>query len=254
MIKNSKVSQFINLPIYLLFLSIIYFVFYFMGFVFHSQLINYITIFIAFLLLIKEWKTHSIDGKKCLDVLYSFTPLIALVFIISRLMATTTQTASFNIMVIIVLACSLVVYFRCWSKAKQKFAINIIYGVLVGVIFKIAVTSLLMHFFWITPVETDRISELSPSSMHVVNAVQRSSGALGGSTTVTVQGTTRFNLLLGELQYRPVSIHHGGWTEFFHIERIRWYSDSRFYMYRSVYRGGHIYAFESTGRTWRRVE
>jgi len=145
------------------------------------------------------------------------------------------------------------VFFRCVNKSKLKTVFGAIYSLLVMLIIFITSLGVFFYFFWITPVEANRISELSPNGVHVIEVVHRDQGALGGSTTVTVRRTNHFNLLLGELRYRPVHVHRGGWSEFFHIDNIRWDGNDRFYMYRSVYRGGEIYAFELVRRRWVRV-
>jgi len=222
-----------------------------MGFVFISQVVNYITISIVIFLTMKDWITRTNNEKKIPNIFYPYMPLIALGFIIVRIMATNTTAVSFNIMVVVILTCSLAMFFRSVKNTKQKIVLGIVYSLLSGIIFLIATAGIFFSLFWITPVETDRISELSPNDLHIVEAIQQSEGALGGSTTVTIQRTVRFNLLLGELQYRPVQVHWGNWGDFFHIENIRWDGNNRFYIYRSV---GETHAFELVGFRWRRVD
>lgn len=256
--QRSKATflHFICLPTYLLFASAVYLVIYFTGFVFVSHSINFITVFIAVALTVKDWIYRTIDGGKFPNVLYPYMPLIALGFIIIRLMSTTTHVISFNIMIVVIMACGLIMFLRCTQKTKRKTVLGVVYSLLVAFVFLIASMRVFLFFVWMPPggVEQNRISELSPNGAYIIEAVQRSEGALGGSTTVTVQRTARFNLLLGELQFRPIQVHRGGWGEFFHIENIRWDGNNRFYMHRSVYRDGEIYTFELVGFRWSRVD
>ena len=250
--QRSKIAffQFLSLPTYLMFASVFYLVFYVTGFIFTSQSINYITIFIGVSLTIKDWINRT-NGERKFTKADAYMPLFALGFIAIRLMATTTHAISFNISVIIILACSLVVFFRCVKKSKRKIILGVVYSLLSGLVFFIASAGLFFSILWSTPVETGRMSELSPNGVHIVEAVQRSEGALGGSTIVTVQRTSRFNLLLGEFQHRPQQVHRGNWSEYFNIKNVRWDGNDRFYMYRS---GSETCAFELAGFRWSRVD
>jgi len=253
-IKNTFL-QILSLPAYLLLTSVLYFLFRMMGLVFVSQSINFVTIFIVISLTVKSWIAYKTGGKDILYFFYPYVPLIAFGFIIIRLIATTTHTVTFNIMVITTLVCSLVLFFRFVQKSKLKAILGVIYILLAALVSLIVLVGIFFYFVWMPPggVEANRISELSPNGAYIVEVIQRSEGALGGSTIVTVQRTARFNLLLGELQYRSVDVHQGRWIEFFNIENIRWDGNERFYIYRSVYLGGETFVFELTKSNWLRV-
>lgn len=256
MAKTQKWSYVICLPVFLLLASILYLLFYLIGFVFVSQSINLVTIFIVIALTVIDLINRKNERKSFQNKLYFNTPPIAFGFIIIRLLATATHTITFNIMVIITLACSLIVFFYCVQKSTRKAVHGAIYSVFVAIVFLIASLGVLLHFVWMPSggVEVDRISEMSPNGTHIVDVIHRSEGALGGSTTVTVQRAFRVNLLLGELQYRSEQVHRGGWGEFFDIENVRWDGENRFYIYRSDYRSGEINAidaFELSGSRWR---
>jgi len=220
--------------------------------IFVSQIINYFTIAIIIALTIKGCVSDESLSSKPVKVLYLFSPIIAIFFIISRLMATNTETLSFNILVIVVLLCSMLVFFYDTGEVTFKYLLGGLYGILLVPIFLFVLGSIFFLYVpFIGNVEVNRISELSPNGIYLLEAVQYSQGALGGNTTVTVtrQGDS-FNLLIGEIQHRPVQIHSGGWSEFFHIEGFRWEGDTRLYMYPSIYRGGGSQVFNFTGWRW----
>jgi hypothetical protein len=104
-------------------------------------------------------------------------------------------------------------------------------------------------------VETGKISELSPSGVHLLEAVQVST-EWGGNTRVAITQQRRgINLLLGKIEPSARIIFIGGWAEFHHIEGFRWDGDNRVHMYRvqsCSTAGGDSYVFDFDGRRWRR--
>jgi len=223
--------------------------------VFVSESLNFITLLIVISLTIKDWIfVEQTQEYKFLKNLFLMLPLIALVFIITKLLATSTHTVSFNLMLIILISCSLTLYFRYSYIVAKKYKLGILYGILAIPVIFVALLGILLHFIWITPggVEVNRVTEPSPNGTFAIELTQHSQGALGGSTEVVVRRARSFNLLIGTLQYRPFSVHRGRFGEFYNIE-LRWHGDERFYMYRSTSASEEVSvrAFNLTGRTWR---
>jgi len=254
----------LSLPIFLLLSSVVCFFIDFFAFTFVSQSSNFIGIAIIVGLTIKDYYTMEKPlPSRYLKVMYTLLPLICFAFIVGTLTATSTSTWSYVIMVSVALICSLRLFFRHVDKGVLKTILALLYLLISSLIFSFAAIALFLSpFMYGFNVETERISELSPNAVHVVTIIQRSEGALGGSTSVFIEATEReerrsINLLIGELRPRNISITHihgGRWSEFYFIDDFRWDGDYRLYMYRSPdrHRGiaGGVYVFELVGRTW----
>jgi len=249
----------LNLAIFLLLLSAFCFAIHALGFIFISQIANFVTIPIIIGLVVKDCKCNEVLQYKYLRVLYILLPLIATAFIIGTLTATNTHSWSYAIMVAVSLLCSLILFFHAVDNSVLKYLLGVVYVIISAPIFFVAMFGIFLGPFMSGfGVETGRIYEPSPNAIHTVIVVQHSEGALGGSTSVFIEAHERrsINLLIGELVPRHASIHGGRWSDFYLIEGFRWDGDYRLYMYRKPNRGvgRRVYVYELIGRQWIREQ
>ena len=249
----------LNLPIFLLLLSALCFAIDALGYIFISQVINFIIAPIIIGLTIKAYKSDEPLALKYLKVLYMFLPLIAIVFIIGTFIATSTHSWSYGVMVAITVTCSLILFFSNVDRSVLKYIFGVVYVIILAPIFSVVMFGIFLGPFMSGfGVETGRIYEPSPNAIHTVTAVQRSEGALGGSTSVFITANERrnINLLIGELRPQNTSIHGGRYSDFSLIEGFRWDGDYRLYMYRRPNRGigWRTYTFELICNQWIRKQ
>jgi len=222
-----------------------------LGFVFVSQIANFFTIAIIIALTIKDWWCAASLPQTFQAVIYSVLLPITIVFIWATLIATNTTTFSYSIMVVVVIMCSIALFFRRVKRCVFKYVAGVLYVLMMIPIIFIALIAADRPF----TAETDRIYEISPNGIFVLEAVQVSAGAIGGNTNVNIRRADSLNIIIGEIWYRPVTIHHvGRWSEFHFIEGFRWDGDYRLYMYRSAERHRNIerrvYAFSYMNGRW----
>ena len=241
----------LSLPIFLLILSTLCFIINALGFVFVSQIANFITISIIIALTVKDFLRDRAAMDDYLKTLYMILPIIAIVFMVGTSLATNTHHFSRALMLTIAFLCSLILFLRT-DKGAEKYVLCGLYALISLPIFFILFLS-----FLIIPggVETDRTSMPSPNGVHFVTAIQRSEGALGGNTNVFIERQDdNINVLIGEIRRRTRPVHSGRYSDFFLIEGFRWDGDYRLYMYRNPDRhrsiGGDVYVFELINGRW----
>jgi|GEM_PF-1200427 len=239
-------KKFASLPVFLLVVAAVCVLLRVAGFVFVSQISNYFAIAIIIALTVKDCCCE----KNAASIV---TPFIAVAYIFATLFATETETFSYSLMVVVALVCGIAVAVCHGDGTKMKLVLGGLYTFLTLPIFLFALAAMFFSAFWITPVETNRITKISPGGVHLLEVTQNSQGALGGGTDVTITPIRpNINLLIGRIRRVSATIHSGGWGEFYHIKGFRWDGDNRVYMYSSVYRGGRRYVFNRSGRMWRR--
>lgn len=251
-----KILKMINLPIFMLFSIAVLWLIYYCGFIFVSQISNLFTITMIIALTIKEYKEKESPHNKFYDAAYAFVPLIAVMYVVIKRNATSTPALFYYVLVLVALTCSVIVFLLRVEKSPLKFILGILHGFVVGTI---ALFMFTMSFFAVLDafslavrnIDEVSMAKLSPNGIYLLEVIRGSQGALGGHTSVSITKQDReINLLIGKIKPRPVIIHFGGWSEYYHIEGFSWDGDNTLFMFRSVYRGGHVYAFDLVNGRW----
>ena len=219
MLKARNISKYINLPIFLLFLGALYSLIYGLGLVLESQIINFLIIPAIIALTVADFRRKKHSTHSRIKALYLFSPGISIGFIAIKLAATITDTLSYGVLTVVALVCGLALFFLYVGKGAAKYALGVLYVIIaIPIVLFVGIVIYLSAVFMPSGgVETARVSVMSPNGLYLVEAVQRSQSALGGDTSVTIT-PQRLNtdLLIVEIRHRPVHIHGGRYSEFYH--------------------------------------
>jgi|GEM_PF-1836749 len=246
-------KKFASLPVFLLIVAAVCVLLRVAGFVFVSQISNYFAIAIIVALAVKDCCCEK-------NALCVFAPIAAVFYVFATLFATETTTFSYSLMVVVALVCGITVAVRHGDGTKTKLVLGGLYTFLTLPIFLVAIVMIFFHhvFLPFSPgsVEMERISEISPGGVYIIEAVRgRQQVTSDGTDVFIMRHTDGVNLLIGRLEPLPRLVFGGHGGEFHNIIRFRWDGDNRVYMYRqpqSSAGGGDSYVFELVGRRWRR--
>ena len=220
-----------TLAILLLALGIIYLQIILLGYTFvpnpiSGLVMNIVTTAIIFgitVIAVKSKKTKT----QVNTVFSALLPLIAIIYIITKWMASDINTIVYVAHAYIILFCCILLFFLCSYMIAIKIGLGIIYTAMHMLIFFVLFIMLAFSNFGENTVMK---SEISPGSIYIAEIIASDEGAMGGSTLVDVTRLNRdINLfIIGELKKAPKRIYSGRWGEF--DMALRWENDEILYI------------------------
>ena len=246
--------RFLNLPLFMLLYGGFFTLLIGLRFVLVSQVIGFITIPLIIAATVISVVYIKPLPKGFTKTLHMLLPFIAIAFAVAKTTATQTPTFSNALVICVVLICGAIVFFSCTNtviQTKHGESLKKILGSIYLIIIIPAVLFILFVAFISLlsgRVETKSISFPSTHGSYVAEATQYSQGALGGATHVTIrQQNDRFNILIGEIRRKPVTIFVGTYEDFHNIY-LQWHSETLLHIYFND--NDVVYAFSRTSTNW----
>ena len=181
------------------------------------------------------------EQSKADATLSTFLPVIVMLFLALKGLATDTNTLSYILLSFVVLLCSFIVFRLCARKSILKTSIGCA-GILLLIptlfmLFALLFGTVFMSGFG---AEWAEVSKPSPNGRYLAEIIAHSQGALGGATMVHVtRQNSNVDIFIGEFQATPRQLYSGRWGEFYSMD-LRWETDDMLHVYFQNFRETYI--------------
>jgi len=175
---------------------------------------------------VRKRKEHATGIR----ILCAISPLLAIFFIVGITLATSMHLVIYPLLFMVILICSMDLFFFCTRSLIVKIVLGIIYSL---VVLLICLFLILFAYFAIMVTAAGGFSsneavqsEFSPHGTHLAEVVSSNQGALGGATFIDITRQRRnLNLFVVALRRNHVRVYSGRFGEAYSM-KLYWESDT----------------------------